>query len=62
MPTGEIHVEAFGDNVNEIEANAKRLQDSSKDDDLVFKIPFSKALVYIVLKILKRLDFGRIYT
>ena len=56
MPFGEIHVEAFGDNVLEIENNAKRILDLSQDDNLIFKIPFSKEGVKAVNK-LKKLNF-----
>jgi len=56
MPKGEIHVEAFGNNPSEIEGNAKRILDSTQDNDLVFKIPFSKAGVASVNN-LKNLNY-----
>ena len=40
MPIGEIHVEAFGNDVNEIESNAKRISDKSQDENLYLKYPF----------------------
>lgn len=39
---GEIHVEAFGDTKEEIIKNANRLLEKTKDNSLVFKIPFSE--------------------
>ena len=41
MPIGEIHVEAFGKTSDEIISNAKRIYEKSRDNNLVFKIPFS---------------------
>jgi len=46
MRFGEIHVEAFGDTVDEIISEVERLR--SSDDDLVFKIPFSESGVMAV--------------
>ncbi len=43
MPEGEIHVEAFGNNSDEIEENAKRIYENTNDSNLVYKIPFSKS-------------------
>tara|TARA_B100000965_G_C19516662_1_gene724528 strand:+ start:578 stop:1228 length:651 start_codon:yes stop_codon:yes gene_type:complete len=43
MPNGEIHVEAFGNNAIEIEKNAIRIAENTKDSNVVFKIPFSKS-------------------
>lgn len=56
MRIGEIHVEAFGNNANEIESNAKRIADKSQDENLVFKIPFCKAGVKSVNE-LRKLNF-----
>ena len=39
MPEGEIHVEAFGANTEEIEDNARRIAERSNDKNLVFKVP-----------------------
>tara|TARA_Y100000593_G_C4241958_1_gene302614 strand:+ start:430 stop:1083 length:654 start_codon:yes stop_codon:yes gene_type:complete len=39
---GEIHVEAFGYSMNEIEDNARRIADDSSYDNLVFKVPFTE--------------------
>lgn len=41
LPTGEIHVEAFGNTSENIIDNIKRIHTQSRDDNLVFKIPFS---------------------
>ena len=41
MPFGEIHVEAFGNSSSEILENALRINSLTKDEDLVFKVPFS---------------------
>ena len=51
MPAGEIHVEAFGDSVEEIINNAERIFNKTKDEDLVFKVPFNKAGVTAVKKL-----------
>jgi len=51
MPVGEIHVEAFGDAVEEIINNAERISNKTKDKDLVFKVPFNKAGVAAVKKL-----------
>ncbi len=56
LPKGEIHVEAFGNNVKEIEDNAKRISDKTQDNNLVFKIPFSKSGLQSVRN-LKNLGF-----
>ena len=46
MPTGEIHVEAWGETKEEILNNITRLKTDSNDPDLVFKIPFSQEGVH----------------
>lgn len=56
MPIGEIHVEAFGNDVSEIINNAERIQTYSSDNNLVFKIPFSPEGVEAV-SILKSKNF-----
>jgi len=42
LDEGEIHVEAFGDTKDEIITNANRLLEETKDNNLVFNIPFSE--------------------
>ncbi|MCE7738393.1 MAG: CBS domain-containing protein [Candidatus Heimdallarchaeota archaeon] len=42
MPHGEIHVEAVGNTKEEIISNANRILKCTKDESLVFKIPFSE--------------------
>jgi transaldolase len=51
MPLGEIHVEAFGNSVKNIIDNAKRIFEKTKDNNLVFKIPFNKAGVAAAKKL-----------
>ena len=51
MPSGEIHVEAFGKTSDEIVNNAQRIYNDSGDRDLVFKVPFSKEGVAAVRKL-----------
>lgn len=49
MHEGEIHVETLGDYPNEIVANAERILEATKEnEDIVFKIPFTKAGVKAV--------------
>ena len=40
---GEIFIEAFGYDANEIEDNARRIADESSYDNLVFKVPFTES-------------------
>tara|TARA_Y100001973_G_C5205790_1_gene341494 strand:- start:3132 stop:3782 length:651 start_codon:yes stop_codon:yes gene_type:complete len=51
MPVGEIHVEAFGNSVEDIVNNAERIFKKTQDDNLVFKVPFNKAGVTAVKKL-----------
>lgn len=39
---GEIHVEAFGDTKDEILKSADRLANTTKDENLVYKVPFTE--------------------
>ena len=54
MPVGEIHVEAFGNSVEDIVNNAERIFKKTQDDNLVFKVPFNKAGVTAVKKLKKK--------
>lgn len=57
MPVGEIHVEAFGESVDEIISEVDKLK--CVDDNLVFKIPFTESGVSAVHKLK---NFGGIKT
>ena len=54
MPVGEIHVEAFGKTKQEILGNAERIIKMSKDDNLVFKVPFSEEGVSAVKELVDK--------